>query len=453
MPRSARRSIALRAAARACLLVAAVGVGSPALALDLAQAWQLALDNDAQLRAARAQAQADRERLPLARARLLPTLSAQLARHRNHLETEGPDLLGRPMETESSYTSRGEVLSLRQPLYRRALWLQYEQAGHLVAAAQARLEAETQALLDRLGKAYFGALLAQDQIEVIVQQRRAYEAQLASARSSLGAGSGTRTDIDEAQARLDLAAAEELALRQGLELARRELQVLTGDPALALSPVDPQRLRVAPSAAEVAQLTDRAEDASPEVRAVREQIAAVRKDVEAANAGHLPTLDAVAQYSRSDSENITRVNNKYRHGQIGVVLTIPLYQGGFVDAQVREALARQERAESTLEALRRDIGVRVHREFRGVSEGVLRIQALEQAVRSAELLVTSNERSFGAGYRTRVDILNAQGQLAAAQRDLAKARYEYLASRLRLGVLTGVPFDVLVSEMNSALRP
>ncbi|MES2482867.1 MAG: TolC family outer membrane protein [Pseudomonadota bacterium] len=431
---------------------AALLVWTPACALDLAQAWRLALDSDPQLRAARAQTMADRERLPQARSRLLPVLSAQVARHRNQLQAEGPDTLGQSVSSDSSYTSRGEVLSLRQPLYRKAAWLQVQQAAHVVAAAEARLDAETQALLERLGKAYFETLLAQDQIDVIGQQTRAYAAQLGAARSSLSAGAGTRTDIDEAQARLDLAQAEALGLRQALDLARRELQALTGQPATDLALLDPVRLRVDPHTGDLVQLTQRAEDASAQMQALREQVQASRKDIDIARAGHHPTLDAVAQYSRSDSENVARLASTYRHWQVGVVLNIPLYQGGLVDSQVREAVARLERAEHQLEGLRRDLGVRVHREFRGVTEGVARIRALEQAVRSSEQLVTSNERSFAAGFRTRVDILNAQGQFAAARRDLAQARYLYLTSRLRLGALTGTAPDTLISEINSALR-
>ena len=443
---------------RAQLRMTAIGCAvallacAPASALDLVQAWRQALESDPQLRAARAQTLADRERLPQARSRLLPVLSAQVSRHRNQLESEGPDTLGRSVSSDSSYTSRGEVLSLRQPLYRKAAWIQLQQAAHVVAAAEARLAAETQGLLERLGKAYFETLLAQDQIDVIGQQRRAYTAQLDAARSSLSAGAGTRTDIDEAQARLDLAQAEELGLRQALDLARRELQALTGQPATDLALLDPERLRVDPNSGDLVQLTQRAEAASAQMQALREQVEAGRKDIDIARAGHSPTLDAVAQYSRSDSENVTRLANTYRHWQVGLVLNIPLYQGGLVDSQVREAVARLERAENQLEGLRRELGVRVHREFRVVTEGVLRIRALEQAVRSGEQLVTSNERSFAAGFRTRLDILNAQGQLAAARRDLAQARYLYLTSKLRLGALTGIAPDTLISELNRTLR-
>jgi outer membrane protein TolC len=114
-------------------------------------------------------------------------------------------------------------------------------------------------------------------------------------------------------------------------------------------------------------------------------------------------------------------------------------------------VAAQLRAEEALEALRRDLGVRLHREFRAVTEGVLRVKALEQAVRSAEQVVLSNRRSFEAGSRTLPDLLNAEQQKVSAQRDLAQARFIYLISRVRLHALAGGPKAEVIDEVNGWL--
>ena len=106
-----------------------------------------------------------------------------------------------------------------------------------------------------------------------------------------------------------------------------------------------------------------------------------------------------------------------------------------------------------LDATRRDLGVRVHREFRGMTEGVLRISALEQAVRSAEQAVLSNRKSFEAGSRTTLDVLNAEQQKTTTLRDLAQARYLYLVSRLRLLSLAGEDRQGSVAQVNAWLMP
>ena len=132
-------------------------------------------------------------------------------------------------------------------------------------------------------------------------------------------------------------------------------------------------------------------------------------------------------------------------------LNIPLYSGGYVNSTTRQAVAEQTRAEESLEALRRDLGVRVHKEYRGVSEGVMRVRALEQAVRSAELMMQSTQMSFKAGSRTQLDVLNAQQQYTLALRDLAQARFVYLMSKVKLASLVGDDALASVEEINANL--
>ena len=197
--------------------------------------------------------------------------------------------------------------------------------------------------------------------------------------------------------------------------------------------------------------TQRAEEASPELQSLRAQLDAAGAEIEKAKSGHKPTLDAVAQWSRSNSDSVTSVNSRYDNKVVGLQLTVPLYGGGYVSSTVRQAVAIQERAREMLEAVRRDLGVRVHREFRAVTEGVLKIRALEQAVVSAEQAVLSNQKSFAAGSRTMLDVLNAEQQKTLSQRDLAQARYLYLVARMRLQALAGEDREATVNEASSWL--
>jgi outer membrane protein/protease secretion system outer membrane protein len=206
-----------------------------------------------------------------------------------------------------------------------------------------------------------------------------------------------------------------------------------------------------PEPANIDLWTQKAEDASPEIKALQARLASSKREVSKAQAGHLPTLDAVAQWSNSGSENITRINSRYESKSVGVQLNIPLFSGGYVNSTIRQAVAEQMRAEETLEALRRDLGVRVHKEFRGMTEGVLRVRALEQAVRSAEQMLKSTQMSLKAGTRTQLDVLNAQQQYTLALRDLAQARFVYLMSKVKLAALVGDDAQASVEQVNAAL--
>jgi outer membrane protein, protease secretion system len=426
----------------------------PVAPLNLSRAYQAALEQDAVIRAARATAEARRERLPQARAQLLPNVSASLSRNKNDLTSMQPGFLGEPVTSDRKYVSSGRALTIRQPIFRPFQFADYRQAEAQVADAEAVLEREVQNVAVRVAGAYLEALLAQDQLALVLVQKQAYTTQLDAARKRFAAGAGVRTDIDEAQARVDLTLAQELEARQNVDFTRRQLQVLVNVSVTQIAPVDERRLDlVGPIPPRLEDWTDRAELTSPELRSLRAQIEAARREVDKARSGHLPTLDAIAQWSISDSENVTQVNSRFDNKSIGVQLNVPIFSGGFVSSQTRQAVADLERAQQALEATRRDLGLRVEKEFRGITEGVLRVRALEQAVRSAETAVVSSRKSFEGGARTLVDVLNAEQQQVSALRDLANSRYQYMISRVRLRALAGEADNVVIDEVNAWLKP
>lgn len=406
--------------------------------LDLLKAYEAAQLQDATLAAARAAAAAGRERLPQAKSQFYPNISANFSRNKNDLDTTAPNFLGQQQTTNNRYPSSNQTLSIRQPLYRPQLTAQYRQAQAQVDDAEATLAQEEQNLAVRVSGAYFEALLTYDQLDLVLAQRAAYTTQLDAARKGMAAGSGTRTDIDEAQARLDMNTAQEIEARQNITYTQQQLQTLVNQPVAQLAKLDVARLELAnPQPDRLEDWIDRAERSSPQLQSLRAQAEAAKQDIDRAKAGHHPTLDAVAQWSRSQSESVTNTQSRYDNASYGLQLNVPLFAGGYVNSQVRQAIAGQERAEQALEAGRRNLGVRVHKEFRGVTEGVPKIKALEQALRSADQLVLSSQKSFQAGSRTVLDVLNAEQQRVSVMHDLAQARYVYLVSRIRLLALVG----------------
>ena len=434
------------------LFSASVWVQAQTVSMDLKQVYQAALEQDSSIRAARATADSGRERLPQARAALLPQINASAGRNNNNLNSTAPNILGDLSTTNDKYASDNKAIQLRQPLVNMQRWLQFEQAKSIVAEAEANLERDLQSLVVRVAGAYFETLMADEQLELVLAQKTTYTALVDAAKKGLSAGSGTRTDIDDAQSRLDMSLAQELEARQSQDLTRRQLQLLVNQPVERIAKLNVSALKLAlPEPANLDAWTQKAERASPEIKAMQARLDQAKREVSKSQAGHLPTLDAVAQWSNSGSENITRINSRYENKSIGVQLNIPIYSGGYVNSTIRQAVAEQTRAEETLEALRRDLGVRVHKEYRGVSEGVMRVRALEQAVRSAEQMMKSTQMSLKAGSRTQLDVLNAQQQYTMALRDSAQPRFVYLMSKVKLASLVGDDAVASVDDVNGSL--
>lgn len=426
---------------------------SSASALDLLQAYNAAQTQDATLLAARAAAQAGRERIPQARSQLMPNVAINISANQNQLSSTSTNFLGQEQTSEASYPSGNQALVIRQPLYRPQLTAQLRQARAQVQDVEALLAQEEQSLVVRVSGAYFDALSAYEQLDIVMAQLTTYTTQLDAARKIFAAGSGTRTDVDEALARLDQTSAMEIEARQNVTFTLQQLQTMVKQPVDKLARLDAQRFDQMDSKTDSLQSwVDRAEGASPQLQSLRAQVEVARQEIDKARAGHHPTLDAVAQWSRSESESVTSIRSTFTNATIGVQLSIPIFSGGSVNSAIRQALAGQERAEQAVEAAKRDLGVRVFKEYRGVTDSVAKIKALEQAVRSADQLVLSSNKSFQAGSRTLVDVSNAQQQRLVVLRELAQTRFVHLASRLRLQALAGAADLGAVSAVNSLLQ-
>ena len=87
-----------------------------------------------------------------------------------------------------------------------------------------------------------------------------------------------------------------------------------------------------------------------------------------------------------------------------------------------------------------------------MTESIPKIKAYEQALRSADQVVLSSKKSYLAGSRTVLDVLNAEQQRMAVVRDLAQVRYMYLISKIRLLALAGEADEKAVAEMNQLFK-
>lgn len=419
-----------------------------ASSVGLLQAYQAALLNDANLRSARAQADVVGERLEQARAQWRPSVSFSATRFKNDLTQTQPNALGQMVSQESQYFSDSQTLQLRQPLYRPSLSVGVDAATYQVADARAVLAREEQTMAVRVVENYLQVLLAQDRLNLLGVQEKLARQQVDGAQKRWNGGQGIRTDVDEAKARLDWLLAQVLEAQQTLQGARLQLQVMIQQPLSGVHSLVPDRVPMARFDAQDAQTwIQKAEDTSPEIRALKARAMAAAEEVKRAEAGHKPTLDGVVQITRSMSETVTSPKSGYTNRQIGLQLNVPLYAGGAVQSAVRQALAEQRRLEESLESVRRDLTIRVQKEWRGVTEGARRAQALERAVASADQVVVSAQKSFEGGVRTVLDVLNAEQQAQQTRRDLAEARYGYVASRLRLLSLAG---ELDVNRMQEA---
>lgn len=420
--------------------VTAALLSAAAHADDLLAVYREARERDASYAAAQAGYDAGRERLAEGRALLLPnvTLTADTQINDRDLRFRGPaDGFGAGGSTH--YNSNDLNVVATQPLFRASSWITYKQAELQVSQAGAQLARAGQDLVLRTAQAYFDALLAEDDLALARAQKSAIAEQLDQAKRNFEVGSATITDSDDAQARYDLTQAQEIAAENTLEIRREALRQILDRVPETLARVREGFPLTPPQPDDVNAWVARAQEASPTVRIARDAVEIARREVQKGYAGHLPTLDAVAAYTDSaqGAGPFGGPGMDTTDRYLGLQLALPLFQGGLVVAQTREAAANYGKATHELEAARRDAVFAARQAFLGVINGRNQVQALRVALTSSGTSLDSSKLGREVGVRTQVDVLNAEQQLTATRRDLAQATYTYILSVLRLKAAAG----------------
>ncbi len=418
----------------------------PALVLDLHSAWTAARAQDPAYQAALAARRAGVEPEAQAFAAMLPNVSFTSSYNQVDLQQKSGGVT-----TPYSYATNNNAVVARQPLWRKSQNVQYAQSRLQSQAAEVQAVLAEVDLAQRLGAAYFDLLFSQDVIRFTDSLLIASQGQLQAARRGFEAGQGTRTDIDEAQARLDMAQAQMLQARQQWSYARQQIESMVGRAVQDLAPLALEALQAQPLEVNVEGWIALAVDHSPELRLAQLRVSVAEQEIAKAQAGHLPTVDAVGQYTLSNGENMYSPSSGYQSSQIGLQLSLPIYAGGAVSSAARQALALLEREQQLQLQTRTTLELQVRREYYNSTEGVLRVQALEQALQSALQLLASSRKGVLAGSRTQTDVLNALQREAEARRDLAQARYQLLIARQKLRTLCGVAPEQAIATTQSQL--
>jgi outer membrane protein len=425
------------------ILALTLALPPAAEATNLSDVFRDAQAHDAQYAAARAAYQAGQEKAVQGRSGLLPNIN--LGGNALYNNVSG-DL------READFNSTMFEINATQPLYRKQNWVQYAQSKEQVKIVGMQFKSAEQDLILRVAQAYFDVLQSQDNIAFINAQKAAITEQLASAKRNFEVGTATITDTHEAQARYDLAVAQEIAEQNSLNIRLRALEKLIGKPAGSLDTlVDGKLLQTA--AGNIDDWADRASTGNLQAEIQRIAKTIADQEVERNRAGHYPTLDAVAGYTVFNNQNFGTIQVDTRTGIVGVEFNMPIYQGGLTNSRVREAVANQEKARQDVEAAAREASLRAREAWLNVNSGVARVRALEQALTSTKAQLDSTKLGLQVGVRTSLDVLNAEQQVLSARRDLAAARYAYLQSGLALKAAVGSLSPADLAEIDKYLRP
>lgn len=443
MPQRPQSSFAMSAGLAALALVFA----TPAWGQSLLQVYRDALANDPTFAASRALYQANQEKPTQARAGLLPSVDLSGGVQRTNYDSNyEPPTPSQSLDT----TSRNYTLSLSQPLFRWQNWETYQQSQLALMASEAQFVQAQQDLVLRVSQAYFDVLAAQDALDFTRAQKTAIEQQLASAKRNFEVGTATITDTNEAQARYDLATAQEIAAENDLQVKRAALQQITGKPPGELVPLRPKVQLPTPQPSAIEPWVGSAEKDNVGVRVAQANAEIAKREIAKARAGHYPTVDLVASYARTYNPGTVNVD-RLTSTQAGVQVKLPLFAGFATQSRVRETISLDEQAQQNLEAAKRSAAQSARSAYLGVTNGLAQVRALEAAEVSSQTALEANQLGYKVGVRVNIDVLNSQQQLYQTRRDLSKARYDTLVGGLKLKSAAGRLEEQDLQEVDALL--
>ncbi|MFT0140036.1 TolC family outer membrane protein [Alcanivoracaceae bacterium MT1] len=410
-----------------------------AQAADLKQVANAAWDYDSTWRAERQTWEAEQETLVQGRAALLPTIDARYGRYRTDRDIEEGNF-------NQKYDSEATTVTLSQPLFRLDAWYGFKEAKAVVSTAEAEFQQARQDFVLRVAQGYFGVLRAWDTLVSAQAEEKAISRQLEQTNERFEVGLVPATEVEEAQAAYDLTRVTLIVAEQDFAIARDQLETLTGQRWETLAELREQLPMEGPQPAAMQDWLDKASVQNPQVLVAQGNATAAGFTADRQFGAMMPQVALVGTYShthtspRGDSavgttsSGITPDN----HGtEVGIEISMPLFRGGGLNSQRKQAALRADAADQLYQQAIRDVTQQTRTFYRTVEADALRVSARKQAIRSARAALEATQSGYEVGTRNVVDLLNAQQALYGALRDYANARYDYILNTLNLKAATG----------------
>jgi outer membrane protein len=426
------------------LALAGTLAATPVFAIDLMGVHNDALASDPVLQAASYRRDATGENRSIARANLLPQLSGSAGATQGESQT---DVAGDRV-ADNDIDNENWRLDLNQVVYDHGNYKLLDIAKAQVAQGEAIYDSAYQNFLVRVSVAYFDVLSALDGVTFAEAEERALQRQFEQAEQRFEVGLTAVTDVHEARASYDQARARAIVSRNRLMDSREALRELTGHYYEELDRLQPELPLVSPDPNDPEGWVDVAVNTNPAVVSARYAVDIADANALLQRSGHYPTLNFNASYQDFTNHNFQltvggiptdqNVDLEATDLRYSLRLNVPIYAGGRVSSNTRQARYQLNATQQDLDYQLRLTARQTRDAYRAIIAGIQQVQAFQQAEVSAESALEATQAGFEVGTRTIVDVLLAQQRRFGAQRENSAARHLYVLDHLRLKAAAGI---------------
>jgi outer membrane protein len=450
---------------------------APTQNMDLVRLYQEAAFNDPVLNSARFNYAANKEFYWQGLSTLLPQVSANPAATRFFQHGEGNSRV---------FDQRSYTVTLTQPIFNAAALEVFRQGDLVTKVSDLQFLQAQQDLVIRVSQAYFDVLTAQDNVELFQNKKGLIKQQLQAAQSKFEVGSATIVDTNDAQARFDLANAQEIAAQAELVVRRGVLEQIIGRPVASLKPlakdatiagvvIDPRVQSKAskdivsatananginpnlPPGQTLDDWVKQAEAANYGVLASQLNVNIAQSTYRSALAANVPTVNFVgtagfnAANGSQTNFNPSTTQNIFNN-TVGLQMNIPIFSGGFNNSVIRQNAALLDKAKSDYDGLRRAAAQNTRQAFTGFYGGLATVKAFEAAEKSGATALASSQLGFDVGNLINLDVLITLDALFTTRATLYKARYDTILNALKLKAQAAALTDQDLLAVNALLK-
>jgi len=387
----------------------------------LKQLHTLATSQSELLKVADSREEQAKERKDQAKGTLFPQLTGR------YTFTEIDPLPGEPspFRRRNQYTV---LVNLNQPLYRGDAISAFSFARMDIDLQKRLKEQQGLSLWMDVGDSYYNLWRARIDLENIRQLRRFSEERVNELKERVRIGRSRKGELMQAQAQLSTVEADLLQAENTVRSFEERVEFLAGSKIdLAFGSLPSSSSRLAPLETYLEKINQR-----PDLKARAQEVLMADKMVDVAKAGHQPTFDfnANAYFLRTGIVEDSRWD-------VGVNLSVPIFQGGSVVARTREAVERKRESTLVFERLKRE----AHRDVRILWQNNQMVEKIIQDLKStnerARATYEENKKDYRYGLVTSLDVLLALNEFISTKRRYENAIIDRELTALQLNLAVG----------------
>jgi len=429
---------------------------SVANADNLQQIFDLAESNDPQIRASEAQLKANQQIRTISRASLLPQINASAGYEES--ETTGDPVINPEDNSVFSVNSDTNTTTysanLSQVLFDLPSWYTYKSGDTQAKQAEMDYLLARQNLIIRTAEAYLNALRAIDSLATVSSEEKAFASQLEQTQQRYEVGLIAVTDVHEAQASYDDVIARLLSAQGNLGIAFENLTTLTGQEHKSIAPLSENYPILNPEPADPESWVEIALDNNFSLASATLSRDASKFNMKAARMEHLPSINFNVNHTENEPEGAAgtfRILTDSETTSVSVSLDVPIFTGGRISGQRKQAYYQYLQTEENLNSTRRTLVQDTRNQHLGVRIGVSTVNARKQAITSSQSAYEATKAGYDVGTRNLVDVLNSERALFQAKRDYLTERYDYIIDMLNLKRSAGILNSDDIASINQWL--